>query len=196
VKQHELMSNPTLDHLLTRRSVSANSLGEPGPSAAEINQILTAAARVPDHKKLVPWRFVLFQGDARDAFGKVLAEVCRAEQDDPSSFRLETEAKRFLRAPLVIAVISRVTKNPAAPEWEQILSAGAACQNLMVAATALGYGAQWITEWYGYSEGVRHALHLADNERVAGFIYIGTPKEKPDERDRPALADIVTSWRA
>ncbi|MEZ5828699.1 MAG: nitroreductase family protein, partial [Hyphomicrobiales bacterium] len=103
------MSNPTLDHLLTRRSVSANSLGEPGPSAAEISQILTAAARVPDHKKLVPWRFVLFQGDARDAFGKVLAEVCRAEEDDPSRFRLETEAKRFLRAPLVIAVISRVT---------------------------------------------------------------------------------------
>jgi len=100
-----------------------------------------------------------------------------------------------LRAPLVIAVVSRVTKNPAAPEWEQVLSAGAACQNLIVAATALGYGAQWITEWYAYSNGVRQALHLADNERVAGFVYIGTAKEKPDERDRPELADIVTSWR-
>jgi nitroreductase len=189
------MSNPTLDHLLTRRSVSANSLGEPGPSEAELTQILTAAARVPDHKKLVPWRFILFQGEAREAFGQVLANVCRAEESDPGAFRVENEAKRFLRAPLVIAVISRIVKNPAAPEWEQTLSAGAACQNLIVAATALGYGAQWITEWCAYSQGVRQALKLADNERVAGFVYIGTPKEKPEERERPALADVITAWR-
>ena len=189
------MAHPTLYHLLTRRSVSANSLGEPGPSEAEIAQILTAASRVPDHKKLVPWRFVLFQGEARRAFGMILAEICRREEKDVSKFRLETEAARFLRAPLVIAVISRTVKNPGAPEWEQILSAGAACQNLLVAATALGYGAQWITEWYGYSAGVRAALKLAENERIAGFIYIGTAKEKPDERERPALSDIVTVWR-
>jgi nitroreductase len=189
------MTNPTIDHLLVRRSVSVNALGEPGPSSAEIELILRAASRVPDHKKLVPWRFVLFQGEARAEFGKILAEVCKAEEKDPGAFRLENEAKRFLRAPLVIAVISRVVKNPAAPEWEQILSAGAACQNLIVAASALGYGAQWITEWCGYSAGVRTALHLAENERVAGFIYIGTAKEKPDERERPVLADIVTSWR-
>jgi nitroreductase len=157
--------------------------------------MLKAASRVPDHKKLVPWRFLLFQGEARAAFGKVLAEVCRAEEQDPGAFRLENEAKRFLRAPLVIAVISRVVKNPAAPDWEQILSAGAACQNLIVAAAALGYGTQWITEWYGYSPGIRRALGLADNERVAGFVYIGTPKEKPEERERPKLADIVAPWR-
>jgi nitroreductase len=189
------MSNPALNLLLTRRSVSANSLGEPGPSEAELELILRAASRVPDHKKLVPWRFILFQGAAREAFGKVLAEVCRAEESDPGKFRLENEAKRFMRAPVVIAVISRVVKNPAAPEWEQILSAGAACQNLILAATALGYGAQWITEWYGYSEGVRQALHLAENERIAGFVYIGAPKERPDDRERPKLSDIVASWR-
>lgn len=188
------MANPTLDHLLKRRSVSANSLTEPGPSEAELVALLTAASRVPDHKKLAPWRFILFQGDARKAFGEVLASVCKAEETDPGDFRLETEAKRFLRAPLVIAVISRVVPNPGAPEWEQVLSAGAACQNLLVATTALGYGASWITEWYGYSEGVRAALKLAGNERVAGFVYIGTPKEKPDERERPKLADIVTAW--
>ena len=191
----EAMTNPTLDLLLARRSVSANSLSEPGPSAAELELMLRAASRVPDHKKLVPWRFLLFQGEARAAFGKVLAEVCRAEEQDPGAFRLENEAKRFLRAPLVIAVISRVVENPAAPDWEQILSAGAACQNLILAATALGYGAQWITEWYGYSPGIRQALGLADNERVAGFVYIGTPKEKPEERERPKLADIVAAWR-
>ena len=101
-----------------------------------------------------------------------------------------------MRAPLVIAVISRVVKNPAAPQWEQILSVGAACQNLILAATALGYAANWITEWYGYSEGVRTLLRLAPNERVAGFVYVGTAREKPDERERPNLADIVAPWRA
>lgn len=189
------MSNPTLDHLLTRRSVSANSLGPPGPDAAELTQILTVAARVPDHKKLVPWRFMLFQGAARDAFGTVLAQACQAEDPNAGAFRLETEAKRFLRAPLVIAVISRLTKPSVVPEWEQVLSAGAACQNLIMAATALGFGAQWITEWYAYNETVRKALQLAENERVAGFVYIGTAKEKPEERDRPVLADIITSWQ-
>ena len=99
------MTNPTLDLLLARRSVSANALGEPGPDAAELELMLRAASRVPDHKKLVPWRFLLFQGDARAAFGKVLAAVCRAEETDPGAFRLENEANRFLRAPLVIAVI-------------------------------------------------------------------------------------------
>jgi nitroreductase len=190
------MSNPTLDHLLSRRSVSANAMTEPGPDADQLGQILTAGARVPDHKKLVPWRFIVFQGAAREAFGQVIAEACRAEEDEPSTFRLDTEAKRFLRAPVVVAVISRIIQTPAVPEWEQILSAGAACQNLMVAATALGFGAQWITEWYAFSPGVRRALHLEENERVAGFIYIGTAKEKPEERDRPALADVVTTWQA
>jgi len=191
----DFMTNPILDLLLTRRSVSANSLTEPGPSDDELELMLRAASRVPDHKKLVPWRFLLFQGEARAAFGTVLAEVCAAEEKDPGAFRLETERKRFLRAPVVIAVISRVVKNPAAPEWEQVLSAGAACQNLILAAAALGYGAQWITEWYGYSEGVRKALRLAENERVAGFVYVGTAKEKPEERERPKLSDVVAPWR-
>lgn len=188
------MSNQALSLLLTRRSVSANALSGPGPSKEELELILRAASRVPDHKKLAPWRFILFQGEARAAFGRVLAAVCEQEEKDASPFRLETEAKRFLRAPLVIAVISRVVKNPAAPEWEQILSAGAACQNLILAANALGYGTQWITEWYAYSRGVRSALGLAANERVAGFIYVGTPKEKPEERERPSLDDIVAAW--
>ena len=189
------MTNPAIDLLLTRRSVSANSLTDPGPTAAELEMMLRSATRVPDHKKLVPWRFLLFQGEARATFGKILAAICRAEEKDPGAFRLENEEKRFLRAPLVIAVISRVVKNPGAPDWEQILSAGAACQNLILAATALGYGAQWITEWCGYSEGVRRALGLAENERVAGFVYVGTAKERPDDRERPKLADIVAPWR-
>ncbi len=189
------MSNPTIEHLLTRRSVSANALSDPGPDRSALEQILTAAARVPDHKKLVPWRFILFQGDAREAFGRVLAEACQAEEPEASAFRLEMEAKRFMRAPVVVAVISRVIKSSPIPEWEQVLSAGAACQNLIVAASALGFGANWITEWYAFSERVRTALGLSDEERVAGFIYIGTAKEKPDERPRPALEEIVSAWR-
>jgi nitroreductase len=100
-----------------------------------------------------------------------------------------------LRAPVVVAVISRISKTHVVPEWEQVLSAGAACQNLVVAATSLGFGAQWITEWYAYSEGVWNALQLGEGERVAGFVYIGTPKERPDDRERPALDDIVTAWQ-
>ena len=189
------MSNQAIDLLLRRRSVSANSLSEPGPNEEQLTQILTAASRVPDHKKLAPWRFILFQGEARKEFGAVLAEACRLEEKEPSAFRLETEAARFTRAPIVIAVISRVVPNPAAPEWEQILSAGAACQNMINAAAALGFGAQWITEWYGYSETVRQALKLAPNERVAGFVYIGTAKEKPDERERSKLVTCSRpSW--
>jgi len=157
--------------------------------------MLTAAARVPDHKKLAPWRFLLFEGEARRKFGRLLVEVLIQEDAlPPSPARIEAEEGRFLRAPLVVAVISRVTPNPAAPEWEQVLSAGAACMNLCHAAAALGFGHQWITEWYGYSSGVHTRLELADNERIAGFVYIGTPKQKQPDRDRPKLDSIVSRW--
>jgi nitroreductase len=184
-----------IEMLLSRRSVKPAAMAEPGPSPAQLEQILTAAARVPDHKKLVPWRFVVFEGDARAAFGEVLAEACSKEEAEaPSAVRLDFERGRLLRAPTVIAVVSRVVENPAAPEWEQVLSSGAACHNLCLAANALGYGTSWITEWYSYSPTVRAALGLHDNERIAGFIYIGTPTERQPDRERPALADIVSRW--
>jgi nitroreductase len=185
-----------LELLLTRRSVKPDVLTDPGPSPAELTTILTAAARVPDHKKLAPWRFVLFQAEARTAFGEALAKACAAEaKDPPSDVRLETERARLLRAPCVVAVISRVTPHPAAPEWEQVLSCGAACLNLSLAANALGYATCWLTEWYSYSPAVRAALGLADNEKVAGFIYIGTPAKRQEDRERPDLKEIVTHWR-
>jgi nitroreductase len=190
------MSESTLEMLLSRRSVKAAMLAEPGPNSTELAKILTAAARVPDHKKLVPWRFLVFEGVARSKFGDVLSAACQAEErDPPSPVRLEMERRRLLRAPTVVAVISRVVPHPGAPEWEQILSAGAACFSLCLAANALGYATCWITEWYAYSPRVRAALRLADNERVAGFIYIGTARERPPERERPALEAIVTRWQ-
>ncbi len=191
------MTTPLLDALLTRRSssVSGGLLGAPGPSPEQLTLILTAAARVPDHKKLAPWRFIVFEGEARAKFGAQLATILPAEDaNPPSPARLELEAGRFLRAPLVVGVISRVTPVPAAPEWEQVLSAGAACQTLCLAANALGFGTNWITEWYGYSAGVKKVLSLAENERVAGFIYIGTASAKLPDRDRPKLEEIVSRW--
>jgi nitroreductase len=181
--------------LLSRRSVKPAAMAEPGPSPAQLELILRAAARVPDHKKLVPWRFVVFEGEARGAFGEVLASACQKEEaEPPSPVRLDFERGRLLRAPTVVAVVSRVVEAPGAPEWEQILSAGAACFNLCLAANALGFGTSWITEWYSYSPTVRAALGLAANERIAGFVYIGTPTERQPDRERPALADIVTRW--
>jgi len=181
-------------HLTERRSVSANALQEPGPDADELAAMLRIAARVPDHKKLAPWRFVLFQGDARAAFGDILARRCAELEPDASAVRLETERTRFLRSPLVVVVISSPVETPAVPEWEQILSAGAVCLNLLHAAHAYGFAGNWITEWYAYDEGIRAALGLAPHERVAGFVYIGSPKEKPTERERPDITAIARPW--
>ncbi|MBS0241750.1 MAG: nitroreductase [Proteobacteria bacterium] len=187
--------NETLQLLARRRSAKAALLAAPGPSAAELEAILTIAARVPDHKKLAPWRFIVFEGAARARFGEVLAATLKAEdRETPSEMRLETERQRFLRAPVVVAVISRVVESAGAPQWEQILSAGASTYNLCLAANAMGYGTCWITEWYAYSKGVATALGLGANERAAGFVYIGTEREKQPDRDRPDMAKIVTRW--
>jgi nitroreductase len=190
------MENAIIDFLSRRRSVKPDRLAAPGPSAEELETILTIASRVPDHKKLAPWRFIVIEGDAREELGKVIAEACVAvENEPPSHIRLETERTRLARAPIVIAAISRVTPHRSAPEWEQVLSAGAACFNLCLAANALGYGTSWLTEWIAYNGAVGASLGLGKNERVAGFIYIGTPTERSEERERPALADIVTRWK-
>jgi nitroreductase len=190
------MTAKTLELLEKRRSVSANKLGGMGPSREKLDRILKIAARVPDHRKLAPWRFIVFAGEARKRFGAVLADVCaREEKEPPSAMRLETEAARFMRAPVVVAVISSPRQdNKATPEWEQVLSAGAACQNLVLAANASGFATCWITEWYAYSPGVAQALKLTPSEKVAGFIYIGTAQEKPEERERPEMSDIVQRW--
>jgi nitroreductase len=189
------MENPVITFLAKRRSVKPDRLVAPGPTDTELETILTIASRVPDHKKLAPWRFILIEGDARERLGDVVAEACvAAEKEPPSHVRLETERTRLMRAPLVVAVVSRVTPHRSAPEWEQVLSAGAACFNLCLAANALGYGTSWITEWIAYNKAVGTALGLGENERIAGFVYVGRPSEPSDERERPALTDIVSRW--
>ena len=190
------MTNPTIEFLLKRRSAKAALLTAPGPSPRELETILSCAARVPDHKKLVPWRFIIFEGEARAQFGEVLAKAVAAEEKEPPSpVRLEAERGRLMRAPTVVCVVSRVVPTPGAPEIEQLLSCGAAAFNLCLAANGLGYGTCWITEWYSFNPDVIKALGLDAHERVAGFIYIGTDSAPQEDRDRPALADIVTRWQ-
>lgn len=188
-------SPETLDLLLRRRSSSAKALGEPGPTAEQIELILRAGVRVPDHGKLAPWRFLTFEGEARAEFGAVLESVLAANEPDAGEVRLEIERKRFLRAPLVVGVISSPNTDKPIPEWEQRLSAGAVCQNMVIASIALGFGAQWITEWCAYDAAVTKALGLGPEERVAGFLYIGTSQQAPTERPRPDLAQHVRPWR-
>lgn len=190
------MTNSTLELLQKRRSAKAALLTAPGPTPAELETILTCAARVPDHKKLVPWRFIVFEGEARAQFGEILARTVAAEEKEaPSAVRLDAERGRLMRAPTVVCVVSRVVPNPGAPEIEQLLSCGAAAFNLCLAANALGYGTCWITEWYSFSDAINKALGLAANERIAGFVYIGTDSAPQEDRERPALADIVTRWQ-
>ncbi|HVZ05108.1 nitroreductase [Hyphomicrobium sp.] len=191
------MNTSIFEFLAARRSVKPDRLAEPGPTPEELRRILTVGARVPDHKKLAPWRFIVFEGDARKSMGEIFAKACEKEdRQPPSPVRLETERTRFLRAPLVVAVVSSIKPRPGAPEWEQILSAAAVCFNTCLAANALGFGTSWITEWIAYSETVRQALGLKESERIAGFIYIGRPMEKPEERDRPDIDKLITSWPA
>lgn len=184
----------TIDLLLSRRSGSAKAMTGPGPSIDELHTILTAAARVPDHGKLFPWRFIIFEGDARARFGEMLAECLKATEPDASEERLDMERKRFLRAPVVVCVISRVREGLPIPAWEQELSAGAVCQTMLIAATALGYVANWLTEWAAYNTLVSERLGLQQGERIAGCIYIGKPVLPLEERVRPDLDKLVSRF--
>jgi nitroreductase len=186
----------TIDLLQSRRSGSAKAMKGPGPSADQIRTLITCASRVPDHGKLTPWRFVIFEGDARSEFGDVLVHALKTTEPDASEERITQERNRFLRAPVVIAVISRIREGIPIPEWEQTLSAGAACQTLCIAAHAMGFVANWITEWYAYHPVVREALGMKSGERVAGYIYLGHPAADLIDRPRPEINAIATHWRS
>lgn len=188
-------SQETLKLLMLRRSLTVKDMVHPGPSEEQIKQILKIGSRVPDHKKQVPWRFLTFEKSTRGKFGKILRTIFAKNNPKTNEKILDFEENRFLRAPLVIAVISTADKdNPKVPEWEQILTAGAVCQNILIASNAMGYASQWLTEWYAYDKVVLKELNLNPNERIAGFIYIGTASKQPKERGRPDLANLVKKW--
>ena len=180
--------------LTTRRSVKPVELAGPAPSAADLATILTVASRVPDHGKLTPWRFIVFEGDARLAAGEKIAAVFRTDHPEAKPEHIEMERMRLARAALVIAVVSRAAPHVKIPEWEQVLSAGAAAMNVVHSAHALGYAANWMTEWYAYDRRVLDALGLAPHERIVGFIHVGRPTRPPEDRPRPPLGDIVTRF--
>ncbi len=184
----------TLDLLLSRRSGSAKRMTGPGPSDEQIRTLIRAATRVPDHGKLTPWRFLIFKDDARMAFGELLVRALKQAEPDAGVERIAQERGRFLRAPMIIGVVSRVREAIQIPEWEQILSSGAACQTLCIAAHAMGFVANWITEWYAYHPTVREGLGLKAGERIAGFIYLGHPAEPLEDRPRPAFETIAKEW--
>lgn len=176
-------SAETLALLARRRSSKVAHFVEPGPSGEEIDALVRLAARVPDHGKLGPWRFVVIDGDARTRAGEAIANALAATPGmEPA--RVAAARSHFLRAPAVLMVVSAVTPHPKIPEWEQQLSSGAVCFALLIAAHALGYAGCWLTEWPAYDARARAALGLAEHERVAGFIYLGTARETPQERVR------------
>ena len=184
-----------IDLLTTRRSLKPIELVAPAPTPAEIDTLLTVASRVPDHGKLTPWRFIVFEGDARLKAGAAIEAAFRAKYPDAKPEQIQYEQQRLARAPLVIAVVSRAAPHVKIPEWEQVLSAGAAAMSLVLAAHAIGFAANWITEWYAYDRSVLDALGLSDHERIAGFVHIGKPVYPPEDRPRPPLSEITTRFR-
>lgn len=195
-KETAILNKPApdaIDLLLSRRSGSAKAMTGPGPDERQLQQILAVAGRTPDHGKLFPWRFIVIAGEARTRFGEMLAECLKeAEPAAASEERLAMERGRFLRAPTIVAVVSRVREQIPIPVWEQTLSAGAACQNMLLAAHALGFVAGWITEWCAYSPIVMERMGLRPTERIAGFVYIGRPAVPLEERVRPDMDKIVS----
>ncbi len=183
-----------LSLLTTRRTIPAAALGEPGPDADQIRTLLQIAVRVPDHGKLKPWRFIAFTGDARLKVGEALLALRLEEKPDLDEGQREKERTRFSRAPLVIAVISRTQEHFKVPEWEQLMSAGAACMNLLLGAHAMGYAAQWLTEWCAFDPKAKAIFGVTEEENVVGFIHIGTPMEEPVDRPRPDIETVLTWW--
>ncbi|KQZ80052.1 nitroreductase [Rhodanobacter sp. Root561] len=183
-----------LSLLQQRHSVPSRQLGEPAPDEATLHELLEAAIRVPDHGKLVPFRLIRLQGDAKLVFGRRVAEIAQKNHPDMSDAKLEKDRLRYTFAPLVIAVIARLDALSKVPEIEQKLSAGTVAHNILLGAFALGYGAQWLTGWAAYDREVAALLGLADNEQVIGFVHLGTPQTDVPDRDRPALGDLLSSW--
>jgi len=178
--------------LALRRSISAEMLSEPGPDEETLREILTIGARVPDHRRVVPFRFIVFTGEARARAGNILSKTYKKNHPDKDEKEINREYNRFLRAPVVIGVVAALKPEHKTPEWEQVLTCGAVCQNILLASNASGYSAQWLSEWYAYDHEIFDAFGLANNEKIAGFIYIGTATELAKERPRPEMASLIS----
>ncbi len=194
------MNSTIMDFLLSRASVPIQDLQEPGPDDAQISRIIAAASRVPDHGRLAPWRFIVYRGEAREEIGRKLAALAEEREGPLPEGRRNQELTRFSRAPVVIGVVSTPKEHPKIPDWEKFLSGGMAAMNLIIAANALGYGTNMITNWYSDVPEGRAILGLAPDERVVGFVHIGTFEGTAPERPRPdpatLYADYSGPWQA
>lgn len=187
-------STATLELQGSRRSVSPQALAAPGPTPEELDRLLTIAARVPDHGKLAPWRFIVFEGEGQKRAGDIIAEVYGAENPEIHAKKIELERKRLAWSPVVVAVVSRAATHEKIPEWEQIMSAGAVCMNLVLAANAMGFATSWLTEWFAYNRKVLSRFGLAEHEKIAGFVHIGRPTTTVEDRVRPVMSEIVSRF--
>ena len=183
-----------LEFLRTRRSPKLRELGAPAPSDAELRLMLTVASRVPDHGKLVPWRFVVIRGDRRDRLNEFIGECFDADNPGAVDDSRAEARRRLAYAPIVVAVVFSPKEHAKVPKWEQTLSVGACCMNLLNAAKAMGFAALWLTEWYAFDRRVLGELGLTETEQLAGFMHIGTEREPRDDRARPDLDRIVTEY--
>ena len=188
-------TSSALGLLLTRKSASVKAMGEPGPTQEQLKTILEIAVRVPDHGKLTPWRLVLFEGDARRKFGEIIRKRWHDLHPGHGADSLIFQAGLFLRAPTVLVVVSRAGSHVKIPEWEQLLSAGALTQNVLLAAAALGVGAQWNTDWIAYDPEIMKAMGLSASEKIVGIVYFGTPLAPLEDRPRPDPESLLTRWR-
>ena len=189
-----MMNEPIQGTAAEVMKMTAAELEEPGPDPATLLRMLQSASRVPDHGKLVPFRFVRIAGQARHGLGEFLVE--RTLQRDPGALpaQLDKERRRFSRAPVVVAVVARIRSGHKVPEQEQLLTAGCVCFALLQAAQALGFGAQWLTAWMAADPEVARVLGLGEGERIVGFIHIGTPARAIPDRERPDPRDLLVDW--
>jgi nitroreductase len=190
------MNDGLAAYLKSRRTIPAAQLGAPGPDQGTLREMLTIAARVPDHGKLAPWRFILYPQAERGAVVDGLVRIAGQAEDEREQRMRGDKARGFADAPLVVGVVSApILDHPKIPLWEQQLSAGAVCLNLVHAAHAFGFAAQWLTGWFAYDEAAARFLGVREGERLAGFVYIGTPGVPPTERDRPDLDALTSTWQ-
>jgi nitroreductase len=186
-------SPETLALMARRRSTKIAEFAEPGPDAAQIEALIRLAARAPDHGKLGPWRFVIISGEARQRAGAALAQIIAGENDKDAS-RIEFARTHFMRAPVCVMVVSTAGPHPKVPEWEQLLSSGAVCYGLLIAAHAMGFAGAWLTEWPTYDERARAALGLNAQERIAGLVFLGSAAKPAVERFRPDLPSRISHF--
>ena len=185
-------SKEALNLLALRRSTPIKMMTAPGPDQDQLNAILKLSLRVPDHRRVEPWRLVVIQGEARQKLGEALSEIRKGRGEDSAC--IQEDKDRFLRAPICVMVVASPNTNHKTPVWEQLMSAGAVCMNMLLAANSMGWAACWLSEWCSEDDAAKPILGLSESESVAGFIYIGSARENPLERPRPSIEKKISFW--